>query len=128
MSVFVVSCPSCSLWKPNKLIANPLTSSNQLRSTSVIKVPLGNKQKLNCRVKAFFFNPTEDPVVKEAVKEPVAFFGGVFAGLLRLDLNDDPLKEWVSRTVEASGISEEEIEAQGLNAEEEEAPRQIEIE
>lgn len=51
----------------------------------------------------------------------------MFAGLLRLDLKDDPLKEWVSRTVEASGISEEEIEAQGLNAEEE-APQQIEIE
>lgn len=54
--------------------------------------------------------------------------GGLFAGLLRLDLNDDPLKEWVSRTVEASGITEEEIEAAGLKAEEQEAPQQIEIE
>lgn len=61
------------------------------------------------------------------LQEPVAFFGGMFAGLLRLDLNDEPLKEWVSKTVEASGISEEEIEARGLKAEEE-APQQIEIE
>lgn len=53
--------------------------------------------------------------------------GGMFAGLLRLDLNDDPLKEWVSRTVEASGITEEEIEAQEFKTEEE-APQQIEIE
>jgi hypothetical protein len=40
-------------------------------------------------------------------QEPVAFLGGVFAGLLRLDLNEDPLKEWVTRTVEVSGIAEE---------------------
>ena len=33
--------------------------------------------------------------------------GGGVAGLLRLDLNEDPLKEWVTRTVEASGIAEE---------------------
>lgn len=53
--------------------------------------------------------------------------GGMFAGLLRLDLNEDPLKDWVSRTVEASGITEEEIDASGLEPEEE-APLQIEIE
>lgn len=52
--------------------------------------------------------------------------GGIFAGLLRLDLNEDPLKEWVTRTVEASGITEEEI---GNDAEsEEEVPEQIVIE
>ncbi|KAL5545263.1 hypothetical protein UlMin_009047 [Ulmus minor] len=81
-------------------------------------------------VQAFFFNPTEEPIVKEALKEPVAFMGGMFAGLLRLDLNEDPLKEWVSRNVEASGISKEEIEAEGLNSspDDEEAPQQIEIE
>ncbi|KAK2993081.1 hypothetical protein RJ640_027322 [Escallonia rubra] len=58
--------------------------------------------------------------------EPVAFMGGMFAGLLRLDLNEDPLKEWVSRTAEASGITEEEIKAQDFKPEE--APQQIEIE
>ena len=61
------------------------------------------------------------------LQEPVAFMGGMFAGLLRLDLNEDPLKEWVSRTVEASGITPEEIEAEGSKPEEE-APQQIEIE
>lgn len=53
--------------------------------------------------------------------------GGMFAGLLRLDLNDDPLKEWVSRTVEASGITVEEVDANGSDPEEE-TPQQIEIE
>lgn len=50
----------------------------------------------------------------------------MFAGLLRLDLNEDPLKEWVTRTVEASGISEEEIDDEGSKPEE--VPQQIEIE
>lgn len=57
-----------------------------------------------------FFNPIEDqPILKDAAKEPVAFLGGVFAGLLRLNLNEDPLKEWIARTVEASGISPDEV-------------------
>ncbi|PON57743.1 hypothetical protein PanWU01x14_171050 [Parasponia andersonii] len=102
------------------LIANPISFPKQLRSSLL--------SRTRNRVKAFFFNPTDEPILKEALKEPVAFMGGVFAGLLRLDLNDDPLKEWVSRTVEASGITEEEIEAEGLKPEEEEAAQQIEIE
>lgn len=53
--------------------------------------------------------------------------GGIFAGLLRLNLNDDPLKEWVTRTVEASGITEEDINADGSKPEEE-VPQQIDIE
>ncbi|KAL5982986.1 hypothetical protein ACLOJK_017066 [Asimina triloba] len=73
------------------------------------------------------FNPFEDPIVKEALKEPVAFASGVCAGLLRLDLNDDPLKEWLTTTVEASGITKEELDTQSSNVEEV-APQQIEIE
>ncbi|XP_057967028.1 UPF0426 protein At1g28150, chloroplastic [Malania oleifera] len=76
-------------------------------------------------VKAFIFNPMDEPILKEALKEPVAFTGGMFAGLLRLDLNEDPLKEWITRTVEASGITEVEVDAEGSQ---EEAPQQIEIE
>uniref|UniRef100_A0A7N0U4E4 Uncharacterized protein n=1 Tax=Kalanchoe fedtschenkoi TaxID=63787 RepID=A0A7N0U4E4_KALFE len=53
--------------------------------------------------------------------------GGVFAGLLRLDLNEDPLREWVTRTVEASGLTTEETETDEPNADDE-APLQIEIE
>jgi hypothetical protein len=60
----------------------------------------------------------------------VAFLGGVFAGLLRLDLNEDPLKEWVTRTVEASGIAEE-VRTEGDGPEqngEDDTPQQILIE
>ncbi|KAJ1403990.1 hypothetical protein SESBI_26910 [Sesbania bispinosa] len=77
-------------------------------------------------VTSFFFNPAQDPIVKEALKEPVAFLGGVFAGILRLDLNEEPLKEWVTRTVEDAGISEEEVSAEGSATEA--APQEIEIE
>ncbi|CAK9195651.1 unnamed protein product [Sphagnum troendelagicum] len=46
----------------------------------------------------------DDPILKEVLKEPIAFLGGVFAGLLRLDLNEEPLREWVARTSEAAGL------------------------
>ncbi|KAH0976148.1 hypothetical protein GBA52_018047 [Prunus armeniaca] len=124
MSVFVVNFPCCALWKSKKLrFIKPSTLPKQMSPSSSTKVRLGN----NDGVKAFFFNPTEEPILRDALKEPVAFMGGMFAGLLRLDLNEDPLKDWVSRTVEASGITKEEIDASGLEPEEE-APLQIEIE
>lgn len=53
--------------------------------------------------------PDED-LVKEALKEPIAFFGGVFAGLLRLDLNEEPLRDWVARTSEAAGVADDKDE------------------
>ncbi|XP_028799574.1 UPF0426 protein At1g28150, chloroplastic [Neltuma alba] len=77
-------------------------------------------------VRALFFNPFDDPILKEAVKEPVAFLGGVFAGVLRLDLEEEPLKEWVTRTVEAAGVNEDELDTEGSTTEA--APQQIEIE
>lgn len=60
------------------------------------------------------------------LQEPVAFLGGMFAGILRLDLNEEPLKEWVRRTAEAAGISEEETNAEESTTEA--APQEIEIE
>ncbi|KAL6493433.1 hypothetical protein OROGR_032212 [Orobanche gracilis] len=78
-------------------------------------------------VRAFFPNPNQEAILKEALREPVAFMGGILAGLLKLDLNEEPLKEWVSRTVEASGISAEEL-GNGDVEEEDEMPQQIEIE
>ncbi|KAL1217388.1 UPF0426 protein [Cardamine amara subsp. amara] len=78
--------------------------------------------------KSSCFNLPQEPILSEALKEPIAFMGGMFAGLLRLDLNEEPLKEWVTRTVEASGITEEKVDADGMVSNEEEAPQQIEIE
>jgi hypothetical protein len=54
--------------------------------------------------------------------------GGVFAGLLRLDLNEDPLKEWVTRTVEASGIAEENSAQESNERAQDDGPQQIVIE
>ncbi|KAJ8768189.1 hypothetical protein K2173_021129 [Erythroxylum novogranatense] len=96
-----------------------------------------NARRRTCNRRSFevkascIFNPTDEPIIKEALKEPVAFMGGLFAGLLRLDLNEEPLKEWLTRTVESSGVSQETY-ADGSKpeggGEEEEAPQQIEIE
>ncbi|KAJ9526559.1 hypothetical protein V8C86DRAFT_2460789, partial [Haematococcus lacustris] len=47
----------------------------------------------------------EDPVLRTAVKEPLAFWGGMFAGALRLNLNDDPLRSWIERTSSSSTSS-----------------------
>ncbi|WRX18082.1 hypothetical protein QQP08_010569 [Theobroma cacao] len=106
------SC-SCSLWAWKKRSPFSLNCN-------------GNNSK-RVLVKAFFFDPSEVPILKQAVKEPVAFMGGMFAGILRLDLNEDPLKEWVARTVEASAIDVEGISGKGFR-EEEDTPQQIEIE
>lgn len=42
------------------------------------------------------------PIVKEALKNPVAFAGGFASGLLRLNLNDDPVKSWLDKQSGAS--------------------------
>lgn len=34
-----------------------------------------------------------------ALREPVAFWGGVVAGFLGLNLDQDPLKEWIRQTM-----------------------------
>ena len=35
------------------------------------------------------------PIVQELFGQPVAFFGGFASGLLKLNLNDDPVKSWL---------------------------------
>jgi hypothetical protein len=35
------------------------------------------------------------PIFQELVSQPVAFFGGLFSGFLRLDVNEDPLRSWL---------------------------------
>ncbi|XP_022738047.1 UPF0426 protein At1g28150, chloroplastic [Durio zibethinus] len=106
------SC-SCALWTWKK------------RSSFSMNFNANNSNRMV--VKALFLDPNQVPILKQAVKEPVAFMGGMFAGILRLDLNEDPLKEWVARTVEASDITEEDISEKGFK-EEEDTPLQIEIE
>ncbi|PSB15189.1 hypothetical protein C7B65_25025 [Phormidesmis priestleyi ULC007] len=37
------------------------------------------------------------PIFKEITQQPVAFFGGLVSGLLRLSLADDPVKSWLDQ-------------------------------
>lgn len=37
------------------------------------------------------------PIFKELTKEPIAFFGGFFSSVLRLNLSDDPVKTWLEQ-------------------------------
>ncbi|NJP11368.1 MAG: hypothetical protein HC866_19385 [Leptolyngbyaceae cyanobacterium RU_5_1] len=42
------------------------------------------------------------PILKELSQQPVAFMGGLFSGLFRLNLSDDPVKAWLDKQ---SGVS-----------------------
>ncbi|KAK1430292.1 hypothetical protein QVD17_12934 [Tagetes erecta] len=109
-----------------------LLLTHHLPSSASWKFAVGRKKTAirctnnNCQPNSFFLNASHDPILKKAFKEPVAFMGGMFAGVLRLDLKEDPLKEWVARTVEASGIvtDEEEVDLESNVTQ----PQQIEIE
>lgn len=37
------------------------------------------------------------PLVQELTQQPVAFLGGLFTGLLRLSLNEEPVKSWLTQ-------------------------------
>ncbi|NJL42487.1 MAG: hypothetical protein HC856_03825 [Pseudanabaena sp. RU_4_16] len=51
------------------------------------------------------------PILQELVGQPVAFMGGLVSGLLRLNLNEDPLKSWL----EKQGASPASTTANGQN-------------
>jgi hypothetical protein len=37
------------------------------------------------------------PFVQALVRQPVAFCGGFFSGLFRLDLSEDPVRSWLNK-------------------------------
>ncbi|HBE18875.1 MAG TPA: hypothetical protein DEG17_08805 [Cyanobacteria bacterium UBA11149] len=37
------------------------------------------------------------PILKEMILQPIAFLGGFCAGVLRLNLSDDPVKTWLQK-------------------------------
>lgn len=37
------------------------------------------------------------PLFKELTQQPVAFLGGFFSGVFRLDLADDPVRSWLNQ-------------------------------
>jgi len=42
------------------------------------------------------------PVLKELTQQPMAFLGGFFSGVFRLDLSDDPVKSWLDQQAGSS--------------------------
>jgi hypothetical protein len=60
------------------------------------------------------------PIVKELAKEPVAFCSGFVTGLLRLNLNDDPVKTWLAK----QGVTASPNDSQTTDK----SPQSIEIE
>jgi hypothetical protein len=42
------------------------------------------------------------PIFQEITQQPVAFLGGLFSGLLRLSLADDPVKSWLDQNAGTS--------------------------
>ena len=91
------------------------------------------RRRRRAPVRALFDPDTvEDPLVRQAMKEPVAFFGGMFAGFLGLSVDDEasPLSKWVRDTSEAAGVwrapAEDDADAEtsvAENASDEEATR-----
>lgn len=51
------------------------------------------------------------PVVKELMQQPIAFTGGFFSGLLRLNLHDDPVKSWIDEQAGSSSYTPPAAEA-----------------
>ncbi len=38
-----------------------------------------------------------NPILQELINHPIAFLGGFTSGLLRLNLEDDPLRSWLKQ-------------------------------
>ncbi|NEP90916.1 MAG: hypothetical protein F6K18_31175 [Okeania sp. SIO2C2] len=65
------------------------------------------------------------PVVKELIEQPVAFFGGFFSGMFRLNLNDDPVKSWLEKQNGYTATTNSNTE---VNSDNSEGPQSITIE
>ncbi|EKQ68442.1 hypothetical protein OsccyDRAFT_2976 [Leptolyngbyaceae cyanobacterium JSC-12] len=45
------------------------------------------------------------PVLKELSQQPIAFLGGFFSGVFRLNLTDDPVKTWLDKQAGTTSFS-----------------------
>jgi hypothetical protein len=64
------------------------------------------------------------PILKELTQQPVAFLGGFFSGILKLNLNDDPVKTWLEKEGAAVSTTASTIEETTSNS----GPQSITIE
>jgi hypothetical protein len=49
--------------------------------------------------------PDGRPLLQAFTREPVTFLGGVIAGFLALDIEQDPLKTWVATRAAEAGLA-----------------------
>lgn len=45
------------------------------------------------------------PIFKELSQQPIAFLGGFFSGVFRLNLSDDPVKSWLDQQIGSPGYT-----------------------
>ncbi|TYQ23930.1 hypothetical protein [Pseudanabaena sp. UWO310] len=53
------------------------------------------------------------PILNELLGQPVAFFGGLVSGFLKLDLQQDPLKGWLEKQGATTTVSSAESKNEG---------------
>ena len=69
------------------------------------------------------------PFVRELARQPVAFAGGFFSGLFRLDLTEDPVKSWLAKQgANPSAVSRSDSAASKSDANGSKGPQSIDIE
>lgn len=64
------------------------------------------------------------PFVQELFRQPVAFCGGFFSGLFRLDLSEDPVRSWLTK----QGAMPVDSAGGGMNSTGTKGPQSIDIE
>ncbi len=65
------------------------------------------------------------PIFKEFAQYPVSFMGGLFSGVFRLSLTDDPVKSWLDKNLKNASDNNSTHEAHNGKAS---GPQQISIE
>ncbi|MEH1869223.1 MAG: hypothetical protein V7K69_30100 [Nostoc sp.] len=64
------------------------------------------------------------PIVREFIQHPASFVGGLFSGVLRLNLADDPVKSWLDQQSRSNSYTSSTTEAHNGKAS---GPQQISI-
>ncbi|MBC1222471.1 hypothetical protein GNF10_13855 [Nostoc sp. UCD121] len=64
------------------------------------------------------------PIFREFIQHPASFVGGLFSGVLRLNLADDPVKSWLAQQGGSNSYTSSTTEAHNGKAS---GPQQISI-
>ncbi|WP_392531486.1 hypothetical protein [Nostoc sp. C117] len=64
------------------------------------------------------------PIFREFTHHPVSFLGGLFSGVLRLNLADDPVKSWLDQQIRSNSYTTHTTDAQNGKST---GPQQISI-